>query len=273
MPELPEVECVRRGVAGRLIGARLTDCRVLRSDVCEPWPGHCLEGAVVGDVIRHGKQIAVVGADGRVMTVQLGMTGSFEFVAEDEALRLHTHVTWRVGGLEGLLLAFRDPRRFGGLWFGSNMQELRTTKWSRLGPDALDIAPEQLQESAAGSTRSVKALLLDQEVIAGVGNIYADESLFAAGLDPRMRAGRIVGPSWGRLVDNLKGILHAAIEAGGSTVRDYRKPDGGPGNAQREHRVYGRGGERCFRCSTSLRRAIVAQRTTVWCPNCQARSR
>jgi formamidopyrimidine-DNA glycosylase len=138
-----------------------------------------------------------------------------------------------------------------------------------LGPDALGVTGEHLFERTRGSTRSIKAALLDQSLLAGVGNIYADESLFAAGISPRRASGRVSRERCERLAGAIRMILARAIQAGGSTLRDYVDADGKQGASQLSHLAYGRGGEACVACAGVLRSALVAQRTTVWCPNCQ----
>jgi formamidopyrimidine-DNA glycosylase len=138
-----------------------------------------------------------------------------------------------------------------------------------LGPDALEVSGERLFERTRGSARAIKAGLLDQRVLAGVGNIYADESLFLAGIAPRRRAERLSREQCERLAACVRGVLAVAIEAGGSTLRDYVDADGRAGASQFAHRVYGRGGQACVACGRVLRSAVVGQRTTVWCGGCQ----
>lgn len=268
MPELPEVENVRRKLLPALVGKSLRSCAIARPDICDPWPNHRLEGATIATLLRHGKQFALVAEDGRAMCVHLGMTGALEVIPANVQPAPHTHATWQLHpGRE--LLAFSDPRRFGGLWFFDSVDALRTTRWNTLGRDALVAIPEELLTACRASSRAVKAALLDQSVIAGVGNIYADEALFASGVAPKRKASRVDLSTWGRIVDNLRAILTSSILAGGSTIRDYRGPDGQPGTAQRTHQVYGRAAQPCNRCQTKLSTAQVAQRTTVWCRTCQ----
>ncbi len=268
MPELPEVENVRRKLLPSLLGHSLQSPVVNRPDICDPWPNHLLDGATITSLLRHGKQLALIAHDGRAMCVHLGMTGALEALPATTPPAPHTHVTWQIHPGPNLL-TFSDPRRFGGLWFFDSVDALRSTRWNTLGPDALLATPEDLLSACRGSTRAVKAALLDQSVIAGVGNIYADEALFASDVSPKRKAGRVDRSTWGRIVDNLRAILGSSILAGGSTIRDYRGPDGQPGTAQRTHQVYGRAGQPCHRCQTKLSTAQVGQRTTVWCRTCQ----
>jgi formamidopyrimidine-DNA glycosylase len=168
-------------------------------------------------------------------------------------------------------LIFRDPRRFGGVRTYPSFAELHKARWSDLGPDATE-SPRALADRLLefkSSTRAIKAALLDQAVLAGVGNIYADEALFAAGIKPQRRLRRVKPAEAIKLAESLSAILGRAIEAKGSTLRDYRTASGESGGFQNQHQVYGRARLPCFRCETLLRSALVGQRTTVWCPSCQ----
>lgn len=275
MPELPEVESLRRSLAPRILGRRVIDVRIHRPDVCSSntnavVTGHdVLLGTSFSRLHRHGKQLALVGENGRVICIGLGMTGAMVVSDETSHAAAHTHVSWMLD--DGQRLDFIDPRRFGGIRTFVELDALHRERWSLLGPDALLIDSAQLFESLRGSARAVKAALLDQHIVAGVGNIYADETLFRSRVDPRKRAGRIDLSTWGRIVENLRSILTAAIEAGGSTIRDYRNADGAAGSAQERHDVYGRGGKPCVECGAILRIGIVSGRTTVRCCVCQKR--
>lgn len=267
MPELPEVENVRLGLAP-VIGQRITRAELFRLDIISPriTKGDVarvlLEGATLDRVDRRGKQLALIADDGRALGVHLGMTGELSLTQPQSARTKHEHARWTFES--GLALAFRDPRRFGGF-----RADALDRIFAALGPDALNIDATHLYEACRRSTRTVKAALLDQSILAGVGNIYADESLFRAGIRPTRRCVRVSVNEWERLAAAIRGILAQAIMSGGSTISDYRKPDGAAGTAQNLHLVYGRSGEACFTCRTNLRSALVAQRTTVWCPSCQ----
>jgi formamidopyrimidine-DNA glycosylase len=163
---------------------------------------------------------------------------------------------------------FRDPRRFGGLWSFPSQDALQT-RWSTLGPDALSITTKQLAEAIANSRRHIKAALLDQAVLAGVGNIYADESLFLASIRPKRLAKALKASEIAALAAAIRQTLANSIATGGSTLRDYRDANGQAGSSQLTHAVYGRAGDLCIRCGSGLKSAQVSQRTTVWCPHCQ----
>lgn len=278
MPELPEVEHLRRTLALVLPGRRVTRAVLHRADVCEVPGGRApdaraiLKGAEFLNPARHGKQLALPTADGRALRIHLGMTGQLFVLPRGRAPERadHIHARWSLD--DGSTLLFRDPRRFGGMAAYPTLNALREAEWSTLGPDALTIDGARLAEALTRTTRAVKAALLDQAVLAGVGNIYADESLFAAGIHPRRRADRLTPAEAARLAAEIRDTLKRAIAAGGSTLRDYVDGNGDPGGYQRSRLVYGRAGEPCPRCNRALKVATVAQRTSVFCGSCQPRS-
>lgn len=284
MPELPEVERVRRSLAMHILNARVVKAVLLRPDVCTPSGGadgvasaqELLEGGVIVELRRRGKQIAVVADDGRTLVIHLGMSGQVlvggaaRARAGDPGFERHIHARWMLAkGDEQLEMVFRDPRRFGGLWTFPTFQEAESTLWSQLGPDAMGVDVEVLGRALRSTTRTIKSVLLDQSVLAGVGNIYADESLFRAGIRPTRRGRTITRAEVERLAKAVPDVLRQAVDAGGSTLRSYADADGVAGTAQHAHAVYGRGGKPCTRCGTTLRHKSVGQRTTVWCPVCQ----
>lgn len=228
-----------------------------------------LAGAILVEIRRHGKQLALIGDAGRVLVVQLGMTGRLVWrsaAGRHSGPTPHEHVRWRFEG--GGTVAFIDPRRFGGLTPLPAADALRE-RWRALGPDALGIGPPALARGLHGSRRAVKAALLDQRVLAGVGNIYADEALFQAGIHPSRQAGSLRHEEIPRLAAAIRSVLRRAVRAGGSTVRDYVNADGAAGEFSRSHAVYGRGGAPCRRCGETLAVLRLAQRATVACPVCQ----
>ena len=281
MPELAEIEVIRLALEPLVVG------RTLRVDALGPhdmrargegrgtgrgraWidAASLLDGARVSRLERRGKRLAMVAADGRALVVQLGMSGQLMISPDVDAT--HRHVTWRVSGSRHPLV-FRDPRRFGGVTAYASPAAMHEAWAAELGVDALSVTGPRLAAVLRGA-RAVKALLLDQRAIAGVGNIYADESLFLAGIDPRTRCARI-GPGGAHaLADAIRTVLRRAVRTGGSTLRDHRTALGQPGQAQQLHAAYGRSGEPCVRCGQALRSARVAGRTTTWCPGCQRRS-
>lgn len=284
MPELPEVERVRRTIEPAVVGARISRAELIRADFCcaartgrasRATPADLLHGAVVQSVVRRGKQFALVAADGRVLCFHLGMSGQVVHTTPgSRTLELsHVHARWELDrqGKPGGTLHFRDPRRFGGLWAFPTVADLEQARWSSLGPDALQATGAHLAEVFKGSRRAVKAALLDQTVLAGVGNIYADEALFDARIHPMTPCRRLTIERLDRLAAAIRAVLSNAISAGGSTLRDFVDAQGSRGSYQRDHKVYGRAGESCTRCGVPLQSRQVAQRTTVFCPRCQDR--
>ncbi|MFA6045389.1 MAG: bifunctional DNA-formamidopyrimidine glycosylase/DNA-(apurinic or apyrimidinic site) lyase [Phycisphaerales bacterium] len=275
MPELPEVETVRRTLEPRILGRRVAIACLRRRDICELLPGtkrtpeHMLQGATIAKTLRHGKQLALVADTGQVVCIHLGMSGVLSwatslprFTAAD-----HAHAWWRLD--DDSAIVFADPRRFGGLWLSPDLATLRRERWGALGIDALLVYGRALHQAAGESERTVKAALLDQGVVAGVGNIYADESLFVAGIAPTRACLTLSEAEWERLAAAIRKVLGDALEGGGSTLRDYRDANGQRGTHQLRHAVYGRAGEACVTCRGMLQHATLGQRMTVWCATCQ----
>ena len=198
MPELPEVETLRLMIEPRVLGAHVKSVDIRRRDVvhCESGkvlPQHLLSGDVITSTCRKGKQLALIGKSGRVMVVQLGMTGDLFCESQDqENSQPHVHCVWKLLNVDGVpaRMVFRDPRRFGGIVCLASALELKE-RWNKLGPDGLSLKHNQLEIGLCGSVRALKAALLDQNVVAGIGNIYADEILFACGIKPTRKAGRV----------------------------------------------------------------------------------
>lgn len=288
MPELPEIEHLRRTLEQVLPGTMVRGVTLLRPDIVRcsdsrsrrPRPRVSRRDLLIGQqihrLVRHGKELAIVSRAGPVICVHLGMSGQLWHCPPGKRLRRtdHVHCLWqltapRTGRAHGRLV-FRDPRRFGGLWCFTSLQELFAMRWKQLGPDALQIGTARLRQSLAGTSRSIKAALLDQRILAGIGNIYADEILFAAGIHPQSAASRLPADRYRRLALTIRHLLATAIAHGGSTVRDYIDGHGSAGSYAQCHRVYGRAAMPCTTCGQRLCALIVAQRTTVFCSVCQA---
>lgn len=289
MPEGPEVEHLRRSLDPVVVGAFVRGVRVARRGVISIAGASAAGGRRISDLdapllvgsrivatLRHGKQMALVADSGRALVVQLGMTGSVMIEPGPPPRGMdgkHRHVVWTLERADPTMpsefrVAFRDPRRFGGLTAYGSRAELDAA-WSRLGTDGLVVTGAQLRRGLGSSRRPIKAALLDQTVVAGVGNIYADESLFAASIHPLTPAGSLSAPQVGRLAREIRRILNHASDAGGSTLRDYRDAFGQPGSAVQLHAAYGREGEPCVRCKTPLQGLRMQARATVFCPRCQ----
>ena len=291
MPELPEVEHLRRTLEASLIGRRIERVRVLRLDVVRPEPGlgrlftpsarltptlarGLLRGDVIDAITRHGKQLAIIGRSGRVICIHLGMSGQVRLIAPSQRIEpaSHVHVIWSITNRHDEpagRMVFRDPRRFGGIWLAESLDHLREHRWNAIGPDGLTLTRNQFRDAMAGSSSPIKAALLNQRLIAGVGNIYADESLFQAKIHPQQPANSLDAGQVTRLHRAIRQTLRQAVEQGGSTLRDYVDAEGDPGQYAAWHQVYGRSGHACLRCGQPLQHMMVAQRTTVCCTRCQ----
>lgn len=279
MPELPEVETVRRGLAARLAGSRIARVGLARGDLRWPIPpgfAEALQGRRILGFGRRGKTILMRLEGGLTVLWHLGMSGRLRLSAPDEAAPPvpHEHVVietedgWRVG--------FVDPRRFGSLDLVPTAHEADHPRLAGLGPEPLDAAftPAVLEAALAGRRCAIKAALMDQAVVAGLGNIYACEALFRAGISPKREARTVRGERAARLVAAIKATLEEAIGAGGSSLRDWRQTNGELGYFQHAWKVYGRAGEPCERCpGTPACRGIATMvqqgRTTFYCPRTQ----
>lgn len=274
MPELPEVETTRRGIAPHLIGRRVAAVTLRRADLRWPIPQEIstlLPGQRIDDVERRAKYLLLHTHVGSAL-LHLGMTGVLRVLPSDAAAGLHDHVDIALEPLQGerpRILRFTDPRRFGCLLW----QAAGTTHelLADLGPEPLTDAfdGDVLWRRSRGRKAAVKLFLMDNAIVVGVGNIYASEALFAAGIDPRRPAGSISRARYQRLASEVKRILAWAIERGGTTLRDFLNPDGAPGYFFRELFVYGREDEPCKVCGTPIRQQVIGQRSTFWCPRCQ----
>lgn len=286
MPELPEVEHLRRSLDPVVVGASVRSVHIARRDVISVPKGQrrttdlersLLVGSRIVATLRKGKQMALESDSGRMLVVQLGMTGSVTIEQGSEPAGMdgkHRHVVWELvpatnaGTGAPVRMAFRDPRRFGGLTAYPTRADLDRA-WSELGPDGLTLLGDELASRLKGSRRPIKSALLDQGVVAGVGNIYADESLFASSIHPLHRADRLAPDQIQRLAVEIRRILNHAADAGGSTLRDYRDAFGQPGDAAQLHAAYGRADEPCLRCGALLKGIRLQGRATVFCPCCQ----
>ncbi|GAB1394467.1 bifunctional DNA-formamidopyrimidine glycosylase/DNA-(apurinic or apyrimidinic site) lyase [Rhodocyclaceae bacterium] len=268
MPELPEVEVTRRGIALQAEGRQL-DRAVLRAPTLRyPVPtglAQKLAGRPLVAVKRRGKYL-LLDFDGGHLLIHLGMSGSLRFVAPDELPAKHDHADFVFGDKA---LRFTDPRRFGALlWLSGD--PLKHPLIAKLGIEPLTEAftARWLQQALHGKAVSIKPALMDGALVVGVGNIYAAESLFDAGIDPRRPAGRVSLARLERLVPIIQQTLEAAIRAGGSTLRDFCSP-AGMGDFQVQHKVYGRAGEACVQCGSPIKVIRQGQRSTFFCARCQ----
>jgi formamidopyrimidine-DNA glycosylase len=274
MPELPEVETTRRGIAPHLVGRRVAAVTLRRADLRWPIPreiSELLPGQRIDAVERRAKYLLLHTQAGSAL-LHLGMSGMLRVLPPDAPVGKHDHVDIAlepVPGQGARVLRFTDPRRFGCLLWQppGTVHELL----ANLGPEPLTDAfdGDLLWHTSRGRRAAVKLFLMDNAVVVGVGNIYASEALFAAGIDPRREAGSVSRARYARLAAEVKRILGWAIERGGTTLRDFLNPDGAPGYFFRELNVYGREGKPCRVCGTAIRQVVLGQRSTFWCPRCQ----
>ena len=290
MPELPEVEVTRRCIAPSLVGRRLRAARTTRPSYFFLTPParlrRRLPGRTVRSLDRRGKYLLAGLDDGSRLLLHLGMTGQL-FAGGASSVRLlsasaraalapedqpsfrpdaHTHLRLEFADGDPAVL-LRDVRKFGKVLLlepGESCERL-----DRLGVDALEVTGEHLFAATRGRKVAIKNLLLDQSVIAGSGNIYTDEALFLAGVRPTRRAARVTRVECDRIAERLGEVMRRSIETGGSSISDFVAPDGSDGAYQDERRVYARKGEPCTRCGARIRRVVIGQRSTHYCPSCQ----
>jgi len=269
MPELPEVETIARGLDTRVSGDRIESVWIGSKPEPLKSPAaliaRTLERSRIEHVRRVGKHIvfdlkAANGEGKRQWIVHLGMTGRMLVASAEAELANHTHLIAKLAS--GRELRFVDPRRFGRL-------EVRRSSFAGPGTEPLQVSARELTQLFRKRKAPIKAALLNQKLLHGVGNIYADESLFRAGIRPRRRANSITRAQYGKLHAALQQVLKEAIAAGGSSVSDYVDADGEEGFFQLQHRVYGREGEPCLVCKRPIKKIVVAGRGTHYCPRCQ----
>ncbi len=265
MPELPEVETVVRTLARRITGLRIVRVAHVRADMVEPADfdfAETVTGRVIDDVRRRAKRIVFTLDAGGRFFVHLGMTGQLTIEPADAPQKLHTHLILELSNRQQLRLV--DPRRFGAIvWLGD-------LDHANVGPEPLQLQPARLGKLLHATKRAVKVALLDQTMIAGIGNIYADEALFAAKIHPTTPACALSVEQVRALNRAIKQVLRTAIGAGGSSIRDYVDAEGRRGSFQQRHQVYGREAERCVRCKrATIERIVLGGRSTHFCPLCQ----
>lgn len=269
MPELPEVETTVRALREPLLGETITGVR-------NSWPRHIatpspealqarIDGRRIEAINRRGKYLVFTLTGGETLIIHLRMTGHLSVVDAGAPVAPHTHTIFALAS--GKEMRFRNPRKFGRVYLVQEPEEVL----GKLGPEPLDpdFTPERLKEQLERRTKQLKALLLDQTFIAGVGNIYADEALFYAGLHPQRRADSLNDGDIEALHASLQKVLRTGIEREGASIDRYVKPDGSRGTMQEVVSVYQRTGETCHRCGAAIQRIVVAGRSTHFCPACQ----
>jgi len=270
MPELPEVETTRRGIAPHLQGQHIT--RVVIRERRLRWPiradlPRLLRDQTVTAIHRRGKYL-LLGLSEGTLIIHLGMSGSLRLVPAETPAQKHDHVDLVLGS--GQCLRLRDPRRFGALLW-TQADPYRHQLLRGLGPEPWDAGfnSDYLYRRAHGRRQAIKTYIMDARTVAGVGNIYASEALFAAGIHPARAAGRIARPRLELLRDSIRRILEQAVAAGGTTLRDFQDSEGRPGYFYRQLQVYGRAGQACTACGNEIARRIIGQRASYYCKHCQ----
>ena len=270
MPELPEVETTRRGIEPHVLGQIVQGVVVRQAQLRWPVPENLeqkLKGKPIQSLLRRGKYILFI-VEGGALMVHLGMSGNLRITPTNEPLKKHDHIDILLA--DGLSLRYHDPRRFGCmLWVEGDPSAHPLL--AELGPEPFDgqFTGEYLHQAGHGRISAVKSLIMDSHIVVGVGNIYANEALFRAGIDPRRAAGKIGLKRYARLVKLVQEVLGQAIAQGGTTLRDFVNANGKPGYFQQTLAVYGREGEPCLLCGTPIRSVRLAQRSTFYCPRCQ----
>lgn len=270
MPELPEVETTRRGIAPHIRGRTITDVivrnRALRWPIAKTLK-KTLDYRRVNDIRRRGKYL-MIELDEGTLIMHLGMSGSLRIVAHGTPAEKHDHVDIEFDN--NCCLRFRDPRRFGSIHY-TRRDPLKHWLLASLGREPMDEAlnGDYLYSESRRRKQAIKTFIMDSRIVTGIGNIYANEALFLAGIHPRRPAGRISLQRYRALADAVKLVLKLAIEKGGTTLRDFTSGEGRPGYFRQELNVYDREGEACKICGSPIRQARVGQRSTFYCVNCQ----
>ncbi|OGS93251.1 MAG: DNA-formamidopyrimidine glycosylase [Gallionellales bacterium GWA2_59_43] len=270
MPELPEVETTRRGLEPHLVGATVADVVIRHPQLRWPIPSELpqlLRGRSIVALRRRAKYLLVEFEHGTLI-LHLGMSGSLRILPAGTPAEKHDHFDLLLGN--GQLMRLRDPRRFGAvLWHEGDPAQHPLL--AALGPEPLNegFDAAHLYRATRKKTAAIKLVVMDNHVVVGVGNIYANEALFRAGIKPQLAAGKLSRERCARLVEEIRATLTEAIAQGGSTLRDFVNASGQPGYFQQNYWVYGRTGEPCRRCGTSIRQIKQGQRSSFYCPGCQ----
>ena len=273
MPELPEVEVIRRGLTPHLVGRTINRVVISNRRLRLPVPRAKLNLWIQSDrvksVDRRAKYLLVKMNSGAMMVLHLGMTGRLAFFANGTPRAAHDHLRFELDS--GLELRFNDVRRFGSVQVLSPEDVERTQIFAGLGLEPLepDLSSDYLLERARSKVRPIKNFLMDARVVVGIGNIYANEILFAADIKPTRGVGTLGKPAWERVIQASRQVLERAIACGGTTISDYVNSSGETGYFQCELSVYGREGEVCQRCRSLISRQVLAGRATFFCPKCQ----
>jgi len=270
MPELPEVETTRCGITPHIKGKKISQVTIRHYTLRWPIPNDLastLSGQTVHTIKRRAKYL-LFQCDSGSLIIHLGMSGHLQIVSESDSIAKHSHLDIQLE--DDVILRFTDPRRFGAvLWTSEAIEDHPLL--NHLGPEPLsnDFSADYLYKITRQRRTTIKTFIMNGQHVVGVGNIYANEALFLAGIHPKKLAEKISKAKADNLVKVIKEVLTKAIEAGGTTLKDFKKSDGKPGYFAQQLHVYGREGEACTQCGTSIKHYKEAQRATYFCPKCQ----
>jgi formamidopyrimidine-DNA glycosylase len=270
MPELPEVETTRRGISPHVTGVEVMEVIIRRRDLRQPISDDIdqIDGRTILGVRRRSKYLLLEIDDGSQVLIHLGMSGSLRVISPSDPWKKHDHVGISLGN--GKQLRFHDPRRFG-IVLRLTGDPMSHPLLSHLGPEPLEenFHMAHLHAACAKRSAAIKLVIMDASTVVGVGNIYASEALFRAGIRPRTPAKKLTRPRLAKLVESIRAVLTDSIEEGGTTLRDFLNSDGEPGYFRQRLFVYERKGEPCRNCGRAIRHEVLGQRSTYWCPACQ----
>lgn len=270
MPELPEVETTRCGIVPFLVGKTINDVRIREKRLRWPVPGQLkkyLTGQTINKIDRRAKYLLFHTETG-CMLIHLGMSGSLRIVNTQTPVKTHDHIDFIVGN--DRCLRFHDPRRFGSIhWTTSDPYNHKLL--NRLGPEPLgeELNADYLYKKSRKRIQSVKNFIMDSHIVVGIGNIYANEALFLAGIHPKRKAGKVSLQRYGELTDAIKQVLDRAIKKGGTTLRDFVNGEGKPGYFSQDLKIYNRAGLQCVNCDSIIKSERLGQRSTFFCSHCQ----
>ena len=269
MPELPEVETTKRGLEPLILNRRILSAHIYKKKLRWEIPSHLIETLkqkTIHNISRRAKYLLIELSDGQLV-IHLGMSGSMSVAPSSEPLKKHHHFELKLDNFTSI--RFHDPRRFGSILWQDNDNQLKLL--SDLGPEPLsyDFNDKVLYYASTGRSKNIKSFIMDSKVVVGVGNIYASESLFLAGISPKRVSGKTSKSRYETLTKSIKKILTDAINNGGTTLNDFSNVDGSPGYFAQILSVYDRDGMPCMRCNGKIKRIIQNQRATYYCPKCQ----
>jgi len=272
MPELPEVETVVRGLRRTILGKKIKNLKIFPSRILHSSPAFLKRNLIrqrIQEITRRGKNIIIKLSSGDLLLIHLGMTGNLFYLNKPALMGKHDHIELEF--TDKTYLRYSDIRKFGKFKLMKSYQAIKEDVLKKLGPDPTEISRDDFVQLLRGKKGRIKSVLLNQSIIAGIGNIYADEALFEAKIHPLQKVSDISRKKLIKLHQAIQKVLRKAIKAGGSSVDNYRDVDGKSGFFQFYHKVYGREGELCKRCGTKIKRIIISQRSAHFCPECQKR--